>query len=1362
MNNYRIQEIVLSEKNISLDIVTNMAVIIAFFGSDEERIESATRAFQKILCQSIRPVIFFSELTYKSMDRNFEFVDDCKNCRYIPLVATEDHEFLFQKEAMYNYVVKNFCNNIEILTFLDCEVYCEDKNWFKKIKRSVESNPNVVLQPFKNVKDTKENLLSNFISIGSANYIKNKNYNFSPGFVWSFTKKCFDEIGGWNPWCIEGCGDSLFVHECLKDHKYSNNLLKNKWVNDLYRKDIKKLSVDFLDVKIFHENHGSFKDRNRNSLKRNIDNFGSLSNNIELDKNGLLKWKNRNNELYFFLRTEKKINLSVIIPIFDPIRYKLRNFWFVLKELIKCNFFEIIVCEQVNTLTENSLMIENFGIKHIKIYKEGNKIDKNTLIKKGLDVASGDYVWIHDSDYFLSFENVASKLDGSQKSIIVFDKFIEMKYHDTEKLIQHKIDIKDEFQGIQYKAERNYISFIIKRNQIDKSIIDLSNAEIFNEKTVRLFLYYYGIDNRSKDQIGSFIQHEKTEIAPDLEIKDTSIIIAVYGFDRKKIGGIDEEGKERLKAVKESLDSVLKQIPRMQIVFVELINDSGITFFPYLSEEHGVHHIKIYGNESNEFLFQKECLYNIGVKSCDSEYLIFLDSDISSYDLNWLYKIRLKIIENKNKLIQGFNRLRDTKDWTLDCISLAAEKQGIKKIGQDRGAVPGGCWGMTRNYYNQINGLNPWGVFGSGDVIFLYELVKNINYHNVVYKWFWKVLRQEKAKQDIDFVDVDCIHHFHGPGKNRSYHYSRMVIDEVGGEIENYIGIDKFGLLYWKNQNSTLRKCIERKIELNDKNSMEKVIEESRKQERNLPIIGPDYDMPKDFIDDMSVIIVFFGDDFRRINGTQLALRQILKQKPRMRIVFIELVFSEEEGKFQWIENENNVKYLKICGNDTNKDIFQKEALYNLAVDRFCRDCKYLAFIDCDIFSNDLLWFSKIRQKLIENPFKIIQGFYRVTDTEDEEFMGFSLKASKEEIKDKNFGCPGFCWAMTLKTFDSFEGFNPYGITSCGDALFVHECIKDHGYHLESFKYNWYKSIFREDRNKFYIEYVNVDLKHVFHGRYINRKYIESKDLVEKFGQNIKNLIGIDINGLLYWKETDCELRKNIVENNKKEKKQKIIMKFSEIKNEEKNKIKDIINDNKITHVYDNILGYFDFKEIYLYILEKVQNESHFVQIGVDFGKSISFLVVEKLNRKKNIKIDAVDKWSTLLENSPSNERELIKSYGGNKYDAFKGIMEKYNLFKEINVIRLGSKDASEKYENNSLDFVFLDSSIKYKEMKEDLIFWYPKVKKTGFIGGHDYDITKFPEVKKAVLDFFRDKHLIGCNRSSWLVSKSEILPKGI
>ena len=81
------------------------------------------------------------------------------------------------------------------------------------------------------------------------------------------------------------------------------------------------------------------------------------------------------------------------------------------------------------------------------------------------------------------------------------------------------------------------------------------------------------------------------------------------------------------------------------------------------------------------------------------------------------------------------------------------------------------------------------------------------------------------------------------------------------------------------------------------------------------------------------------------------------------------------------------------------------------------------------------------------------------------------------------------------------------------------------------------------------------------------------------------------------------------------------------------------------------------------------------------------------------------------------------------------------------------SLEASKLYEDESLDVVFLDASHKYEDIKDDMIAWYPKVKKEGIIGGHDY--TWCDDVRIAVNEFFKNKTIYeseGC----WFVLLNE------
>lgn len=51
---------------------------------------------------------------------------------------------------------------------------------------------------------------------------------------------------------------------------------------------------------------------------------------------------------------------------------------------------------------------------------------------------------------------------------------------------------------------------------------------------------------------------------------------------------------------------------------------------------------------------------------------------------------------------------------------------------------------------------------------------------------------------------------------------------------------------------------------------------------------------------------------------------------------------------------------------------------------------------------------------------------------------------------------------------------------------------------------------------------------------------------------------------------------------------------------------------------------------------------------------------------------------------------------------------------------------------DGSLDFVFIDADHRYESVNEDIAHWAPKVRKGGWVGGHDYN-EKWPGVVRAV-----------------------------
>lgn len=88
-------------------------------------------------------------------------------------------------------------------------------------------------------------------------------------------------------------------------------------------------------------------------------------------------------------------------------------------------------------------------------------------------------------------------------------------------------------------------------------------------------------------------------------------------------------------------------------------------------------------------------------------------------------------------------------------------------------------------------------------------------------------------------------------------------------------------------------------------------------------------------------------------------------------------------------------------------------------------------------------------------------------------------------------------------------------------------------------------------------------------------------------------------------------------------------------------------------------------------------------------------------------------------------------------------------------VMRMMSHEAVTEFEDESLDFVFIDGDHSYDGVKLDIKLWLPKVKKGGWIGFHDYDHPRLPGVKQAIDEAFDIKVLqFDDNRTAFYYKK--------
>ena len=158
--------------------------------------------------------------------------------------------------------------------------------------------------------------------------------------------------------------------------------------------------------------------------------------------------------------------------------------------------------------------------------------------------------------------------------------------------------------------------------------------------------------------------------------------------------------------------------------------------------------------------------------------------------------------------------------------------------------------------------------------------------------------------------------------------------------------------------------------------------------------------------------------------------------------------------------------------------------------------------------------------------------------------------------------------------------------------------------------------------------------------------------------------------------------------------------------------------------------NWFTYPTVYDSVVQLFPSGSKFVEVGRWKGKSSAYMAVEIANSEKNIDFYCVDHW----EGGPDHKDWDVLS---ELYTIWKTNMQPLeDYFIEM---KMTSVEASTKFEDESLDFVFIDASHAYEDVKLDIETWMPKVKLGGIIGGHDYE-DYFPSVKQAVNECLEGK----------------------
>ena len=180
---------------------------------------------------------------------------------------------------------------------------------------------------------------------------------------------------------------------------------------------------------------------------------------------------------------------------------------------------------------------------------------------------------------------------------------------------------------------------------------------------------------------------------------------------------------------------------------------------------------------------------------------------------------------------------------------------------------------------------------------------------------------------------------------------------------------------------------------------------------------------------------------------------------------------------------------------------------------------------------------------------------------------------------------------------------------------------------------------------------------------------------------------------------------------------------------------------------YRTIEGWFGERDarFYSYQVRRVSRPARFVEIGSWKGRS-SYLMADTIRRSgKPIEFWCVDTWEGSEEHLHTDSVTT-----GTLYDEF--LKNTAPVSDYLRPIRATSFDAASRFDDGSLDFVFIDAAHDYENVLADIDAWRPKVKPEGVLAGHDY-LAVWPGVIRAVEQAFQGKARV--YGTCWYVSPS-------
>ena len=127
----------------------------------------------------------------------------------------------------------------------------------------------------------------------------------------------------------------------------------------------------------------------------------------------------------------------------------------------------------------------------------------------------------------------------------------------------------------------------------------------------------------------------------------------------------------------------------------------------------------------------------------------------------------------------------------------------------------------------------------------------------------------------------------------------------------------------------------------------------------------------------------------------------------------------------------------------------------------------------------------------------------------------------------------------------------------------------------------------------------------------------------------------------------------------------------------------------------------------------------HFAELkfnkGAEIGTERGYFAKTLLDANPKLKLSCIDAWSVYKGYRDHTRQNKLDRY----YAETKELLSQFSP--RVELIRGWSMDAVKEFEDESLDFVYIDANHDFQHATNDIAEWSRKVRKGGIVSGHDY-----------------------------------------